>query len=236
MPRLRIGGTPPASFQRMGMNIDIAIALQRKILDVREDLLRAGDVASATKAALIFEHFVRDLRRIAHETALVAEKETRAALDASQVRPDPATNHKRLRDVIRADPWDATPNTATGTVTIGPHDVLDAVIYWRVQEFGHHFSHSPKGFFVGPGGAGQFRPSILERRLHPIFITLARANSMGMTVKRGTAKRIPPPVIKPRGFLEKGADKAAAYWTSEVTRAVDRFARELERLARPVRP
>jgi hypothetical protein len=231
MPRLRTGGRPPESYQRVGLTLRNAIAIQRGILNVRRDFLAAGDVARATNAALVFDDYVVTLRRIAQKTAEVAERETIAALDASQVRPDPGTNGKRLRDRIRADLWDASPNTATGTVAMGVHQELDKTLYWRVQEYGHHFSHSPKGFFLGPGGSGMFRPSVFERRMHPIFITLRHAQSRGLKVPRGTARRIPPPVVQARHYLEAGSDKAMAYWTAEVTAALGHFTAELRRLS-----
>lgn len=236
MPELRIGGVPPPSFQRVGMNLSTAVTLQAGILDARDNFLKAGDAASAARAALIFDDFVRTMRRIGRDTAFMAERQVRTALDSSRVRPEPQTNAKRLKDYIRADPWDASPNTATGTVVIGPHDILDKAVYWRVQEYGHHFSHSPKGFFLGPGFQGQFRPSLLERRMHPIFLTKRRAEAMGMKVPRGLARRIPPPVVKGRGFLEKGSDKAIAAWLKVTEAAVTRFAQQLSQLGRPGRP
>jgi hypothetical protein len=219
MPKLRIGGAPRDSYQRMSLPVADIIATQTSLLNARADFLAAGDVKAATGVALIFDRFVERIRRVADRTAALAEQEIVAAIDASRVRPDTARGQRKLRDVIVAEAWDPTPNIVSGTVSIGIHEVLDKLPYWRVQEYGHRYAHSPKGFFMGPGYQGASLPNPAMFRVHPLFVPSGK----GRKFRR-------PPVVKARHFLRDGTDKAIAYWRAE-TRAADvQAATELNRL------
>lgn len=219
MPRLRIGGAPRDSYQRVNLDVNDVIFIQRTLLDARKDFIAAGDVATADQIALIFDQFVTRLRKIADKTAALAEQEIGTAIDQTRVRPDTGRGNPKLRNLVRAEPWDPTPNIATATVSIGLHEFLDKVPYWRVQEYGHHFAHSPKGFFAGPGYQGFSMPNPALFRQHPLFVPSGKGR-----------KFLRPPVVPARHFLRDGTAKAVALWRTETNAAVTETATQLNRL------
>lgn len=219
MPRLRTGGAPRSSYQRVSLDLGDVILIQQTILNARQDFIAAGDQATAQRAAVIFDRFVTRIRDVAVRTAEVAEREIKAALDATQVRPDTGRGGPKLRNLITAEAWDPTPSVATGTVLMGILEELDKVPYWRAQEFGHHYSHTPKGFFFGPGYQGAFMPNPMMSRQHPLFMPSGKGR-----------KFMSPPSIDARHYLRDGSAAAVAYWQQHTATAVGEAATELRRL------
>lgn len=220
MPRIRTGGAlPGSSFQRVNLNVSDVISVHEVLLRTRRDYIAAGEVVAAQRLAVIFDAFVVRVKSIATKTAELAEQEIVAAIDASQVRPDTGRGGPRLRDTIVAEAWDPTPDVATGAVAIGLHEFLDKLPYWRTQEFGHHFAHSPKGFFAGPGFQGRFMPNPALFRQHPLFVPSAKGR-----------KFLRPPVVPARHFLRDGTAKAVVYWEAETRNAVRTVGVQLDRL------
>jgi hypothetical protein len=221
MPRLRIGGSPRSAYQRVGLDVGDVIYIQKTLLDARSDFLAAGDAATAARIAVIFDAFVTRIRKIAERTAELAEERIKDRIEATRVRPDTGRGRLKLKNMVRAEAWDPTGNIATGTVVIGIHEFLDRLPYWRAQEWGFRYSHTPKGFFAGPGYGGVFLPNPADFRLHPLFIP----SSKGRAFQRA-------PVIGARHFMRDGTDAAVTYWRAETQAAINQTATQLTRLLR----
>lgn len=221
MPTLRTGGAEPGpSYQRMSLDLGDVIFVQKTLLDARQDFLAAGDADTATKIALIFDSFVTRIRTAANRTAVMAEREIIANIDATRVRPDTGRAGPKLRDSIETLAWDPTPSVATGTVAIGLKSKLDRLPYWRVQEYGHHFAHAPKGFFLNAGYTGPASvPNPALFRVHPLFVPSGRGRKFRN-----------PPTVQARHFLRDGTDKAVAYWKGETAKAIAEAVAQLNRL------
>lgn len=229
MARLRTGGSPRASFQRVSLDLGDVVAIQASLLNARQNFARTGDQATALAIARIFDRFVERIRRIAITTGDLAEQEIQARIDATQRRPDTGRGNPKLRNVIKAEAWDPTPNVATGTVTIGILAELDKTPYWRAQEWGYQYHHTPRGFFAGPGYSGPFtlpNPSMAGQ--HPLFVPSGK----GRKFRR-------PPRITERRYLRDGTHKAVIHWRQETGRAIAETNVELRRLlaarGRPLR-
>lgn len=220
MPRLRTGGAIPGdAYQRLNLNVNDVVDTHTTLLNARRDYIAAGDRVTADRLAVIFDVFVTRIKAIALKTAEIAEQEITALIDSTRVRPDTGRAGPKLRDLIQAEAWDPTADVATGAVAIGLHAVLDQVPYWRVQEYGHHFAHTPKGFFAGPGYKGFSMPDPALFRVHPLFVPSGKGRKFRK-----------PPVVQPRHFLRDGTAKAVAYWQTETRAAITATGAQLGRL------
>lgn len=229
MARLRVGGSPPDAWLTLSLPVSAVIGIQRNLLEARADFLAAGDVATADSIAIIYDRYVTDLKNVARKTAALMDREARKRFDATQRRPDSARGSVKLRDAIKSDAWDPIAEVATGWVSLGMIEELDKAVnpystsrdpYWRVQEYGFQFRHTPRGFFFGPGYIGKSRPmQPPPSPLHPLFVP---------TKKGGKFMR--PPRVRARHFLREGTKAAVTYWRAETDALVAKTAAELRRV------
>jgi len=221
-----LGGVP--AWQEISLSAAQVNGTAGAILGAYERFVRAGDMVTATRCAIIYKSFNDRLNYIARETARVADVEIKDEIDATQVRPDTARGVPPMRDNIRSASVPGTPSLAYVGIALLPE--LDRTInprsndktpYWRAQEYGHQYEHEVRGFFFGPGYSG--RPSFpnpQQSRQHPLFVPS----------KKG--RRFDPPTLEPRGFLRTGADRAFRYWQAEIAKLDVQIARELHNLAK----
>lgn len=229
MPEFRIGGTPPGeTYQSIALNVGPAENIMGSMIRTIGSLERQGNARDAAKVRALQLYYIQRIRAIAITTAEVFEEKAKSKLHRTQRRPDSERGGVKLVDTIKAVAWEPTPQFAFGWVSMGLHDELNKAvnprtggIYWRVQERGWQYSHTPTGFFLaGPGyGGGTSRPNMAQAGLHPLFV---------VSSKGGTFRH--PPRLRARRYLWEGSKIAVAHWQREMRRFDRDFARKYERL------
>lgn len=226
----RIGGSPQPAFQTISIEAQDAIKLAEAIARLRSLFLRNGDAHAAQRVSAIYFEWVREVQRISDTVALRSERYILDRISATQRRPDTGRG-RSLKDNIKSEAWEPNPRTPFGWVGMAliaeldktvNHQGDDARPYWRAQEFGHRYSHTPRGFFFGPGyGGGQSRPSPSAAGVHPLFLPM-----------RGGGKFRAPPRINARHFLRDGSMSAVRDWQREMATARASAAAKLNALGR----
>lgn len=190
----------------------------------RLDALRNPDrLEGEAQAAVISSVIVDASRRIeaaAIKTAAEATRLIQARIDATQVRPDPISGGRRMRDGIVCRPLATiVPGGGVGIADIGSLDAAaeddQGRSYWRAQEWGsfHLVGQTFFGFFQ-PGSAP---PNTSEFRHHPVFDV----------TKSGKKMTIQNPIPE-RAFLREGASLAEFFRQAELGNAVSRGISELQ--------
>lgn len=228
MPEFRLGGTPPEEYQSISLDVGPAERTMATMVRAIHNLEHQGNTRDAARVKALQGYYNQRIRAISIATAEVFEEKAKAKLHKTQRRPDSDRGGKKLVDLIKAVAWDPHPSFVYGWVSMGVHEELDQAvnpqtggIYWRVQEWGFQYHHTPTGFFLaGPGYASPAsRPNAAQAGLHPLFISAS---------KGGKFRR--PPRIVARRFLWEGSKLAIAHWRSEMRRFDVDFSRRTNRL------
>lgn len=228
MPELRVGGVPSESFQSIALAVGPVERTVASMIRTEQNLERGGNRRDAAKLNALRLFYNTRIREIAVATAAVMEEEARSHLNSTQRRPDSERGGPKLVDLIKAEAWDLSTTLAFGWVSMGLHVELDKAvnpktggIYWRVQEWGYQYRHTPKGFFLaGPGYSGSAtRPNAAQSGLHPLFIASGKGGKF----------RKPPRLIA-RHYLKAGAAAGVSLWQREMRQFDHEFARKYQRL------
>lgn len=156
----------------------------------------------------------RDLERLSVATARIADEATKDTIRATAKRY--VSSPGGLMDHIRSEPIVPT----AGIVGVSRIDgALDALPYWRAQNYGYtgFIGRVIKGFFYDtPGFGGVPTPPESGRDDQAMFAPDADGGY-------GTIQH----PLQPRHFLERGRDAALAYWRREQRAIIDRTVREI---------
>lgn len=200
--------------------IDAINTLEQTRLDALRNPNRAEGEAQASVISSIIVDASRRIEAAAVKTAAEATVLIEGRIDATQVRPDPISGGRRMRDGVVCRPLATI--VPGGGVGIADISALDSAAsddqgraYWRSQEWGsfHLVGQTFFGFFQ-PGSAP---PNPTEFRHHPIF----------SQSKSGKKMTIQNPIPE-RAFLREGAALAEFFRQAELGNAVSRGISELQ--------
>lgn len=231
-----------ANVGRIHTDFGRAIKLAREIEATyrRAGNLRAAAGAGATLRELqrAYADFNADVDRLAKETAANARTQIKREIARTRVRPDTG-NPPHLRDKIRARPLHRFGPLATGEVGVADIDELDQLVnpmspgygpYWRSQEYGYQFRGKQLegiigGFYDAGFGGGPYRADSAYKGRpgpHPVFLVgktaAGIAGSLGFAGPKGGGLVTFSTPLKPRGFIEKGANAAESVWRAQIAR------------------
>jgi hypothetical protein len=183
------------------------------------DLQRKGYPTYAQLVNKALRSLEVDLRVVAHNISLAAQRAIVDAEESSRVRPDThGEGGPRLQEYIgRSDPLPAVP----GSVGINNEEFLanSPVHWWWTQEEGYtgHKGREVKGFFHDPGFTNMSAPSPFKSGQHPLFTP---------TGGSGRTMHIEEAIVE-RRFVLRGSSDVADDWHRGVRSARERFDREI---------
>lgn len=222
---------PRAAFQRVFLSAADVNALAGRILDARTKFLASGDSQRALRCAEIYSKLNTGLNELAVETAKEADKAILRRIDLTKSGRPPTGRQPGLADNIHSEAQVASVSIAY--VGMGLIDELDKTVnpnsvaqrndtYWKVQEFGHEFSHIPEGFFMGTGySKPTSRPNAGEFRKHPLFVPSRKGGKFKQS-----------PTVPERSFMRDGTAEAVAFWQKGVQRLQHDAAKAMGALAK----
>lgn len=178
-----------------------------------------GELRTAEYLEVALIDFRNQMREIASETKVRSEEEIKRRIESTARRAAEVSGDLMggvVSDVIQPD----AAMVGVGRITDGG---MGDVPYWRAQEYGLEegfVGRVIKGYFTDIGGANPQAPDqfFAGRGTQPEF-------QMDSSGGFGTIKH----PIRPRHFMERGADTTARWWLAQTERAVNRTARQLAR-------
>lgn len=232
--------------------VDVGDAHRRfaHVFSLLEASRRRGQPVGALQAQVqaIYREFNRDLRAAAELGARAAQEAMRDRLEQSRLRPE-TDARPHLKSLLTARALPPLGSIELGAVGVADIKQLEKAIdpdypgsgsYWRAQERGtsKHVGREIRGFFHG--GAGSPDPD-RPRASYAGGGSMAHHSEfspstifLGPRGGRGGPGTIMVP-LKPRRFIERGAEDGHAKWLAAVRSAETQAATRLAR-AMPVAP
>lgn len=235
------------------LQVDIveAIALAEQLERVRP----GTGAATAIRYRKVLLELNRGLEDIARKTAVDANRSINRWITKTKSGRPNTHNNPGLRKGIRSRPLGRHGAISTGEVGVADLDVLDDLVnprypqygpYWRAQEQGtlHQKGRVVYGGFYDPGMAGgPYRADPAQSRRHPIFVSAKVAGAAyaslgfrggpGPRGGKGGGKMTIGEELKPRRFIERGANEAEIRWRAEVAALEARVVSQLRPTVRP---
>lgn len=188
--------------------------LERQAIRLSTTLDADGAPAQASLVRKAYFDLLAELRAIARDISLEAEREIKDAEQATRVRPDTGGGGgPRLNDFV----GESHPLFGVeGAVGVNYEPILDAnVPWWPTNEFGSdaRVGDVVKGYFFEAGRGQGFKPAQSRFRQEPLF---------GATGAVGPEMHIKRP-IPDRRFVKRGAERAEHTWHGLVRASRARF-------------
>lgn len=236
----------------------VAILECIKLAERLEKLQPGTGAATAARYRKVLLELNRGLNDIARETAIEADKAIGRWITKTKSGRPLTGNKPNLRSSIKSRPLHRHGRSiGTGEVGVADIDILDELVnprypqygpYWRAQEQGtkNQKGREVYGGFYGKGlSSGPFKPAAAESRRHPLFVSARVAGAAyaslgfrggpGARGGKGGGKMIIGEELKPRRFIERGANEAELIWRAKIAALEQRARKDLLVVTRPSR-